>query len=208
MWKRDRTERVDIEEVLKSTPVSVPAAAPKPIEPVVTVAAPPPAATTASAPAPAPSSTPVSMQAPAQKACVLGSTLRIKGDLVADEDLVIEGQVDGSVLHTRSLTIGSPGHVRGDIRARRVIIEGKVSGNVYALESVTLRAGATLQGDVYARSVSIETGACISGRVDMDNAPAVPKVDTSGLTVGDLQARDLSVAEVGELLANSPGGEG
>jgi cytoskeletal protein CcmA (bactofilin family) len=143
----------------------------------------------------------------AQKASVLGATLRIKGDLVADEDLVIEGQVDGSVLHTRSLTIGSPGHVRGDIRARRVIIEGKVSGNVYALESVALRTGATLQGDVYARSVSIESGACVSGRVDMDNAPAVPKVDTFGLGT-ESPARDLSVAEVGELLADSYGGKG
>jgi cytoskeletal protein CcmA (bactofilin family) len=122
----------------------------------MTFAAPAPAVVPAVAPAP----TPVQ----AQKASVLGATLRIKGDLVADEDLVIEGQVDGSVLHTRSLTIGSPGHVRGDIRARRVIIEGKVSGNVYALESVALRTGATLQGDVYARSVSIESGACVSGQ--------------------------------------------
>jgi len=199
MWKRDRTERVDIEEVLKSAPVSVPAAAPRPVEPVVTFAAP----AQVSAPTVAPSPTPVQ----AQKACVLGSTLRIKGDLVADEDLVIEGQVEGSVLHTRSLTIGSQGHVRGDIRARRVIIEGKVSGNVYALESVALRAGATLQGDIFARSVSIETGACLSGRVDMDNAPAVPKVDTFGLGT-ESPARDLSVAEVDELLAGSSSSEG
>ena len=203
MWKRDRTERVDIEEVLKSTPVSVPVTAPKPMEPAATLAAPAPAPAPVSAPAVAPSPTPVQ----AQKACVLGSTLRIKGDLVADEDLVIEGQVDGSVLHTRSLTIGSQGHVRGDIRARRVIIEGKVSGNVYALESVALRAGATLQGDIYARSVSIETGACLTGRVDMDNAPAVPKVDTFGLGT-ESPARDLSVAEVGELLAGSSGAAG
>ena len=72
---------------------------------------------------------------------------------------------------------------------------------------MALRTGATLQGDVYARSVSIESGACVSGRVDMDNAPAVPKVDTFGLGT-ESPARDLSVAEVGELLADSYGGKG
>jgi cytoskeletal protein CcmA (bactofilin family) len=157
----------------------------------------------AAAPAPivtAPVATPV---AAAQKASVLGATLRFKGDLTADEDLVIEGQVEGSVLHTRSLTIGSQGHVRGHIRARRVIVEGKVDGNVYALESVTLRAGATLQGDVFARRVSIESGARVSGRVDMDNAPAVPKIDTLAVDAGSEDVRELSDQEVGALLSNS-----
>jgi cytoskeletal protein CcmA (bactofilin family) len=109
------------------------------------------------------------------------------------------------VLHTRSLTIGSQGQVRGNIRARRVIIEGKVTGNVYALESVTLRAGAVLQGDVFARRVSIDTGARISGRVDMDNAPAVPKIDTVAAGGNGESERELSDQEVGELLAGEAG---
>jgi cytoskeletal protein CcmA (bactofilin family) len=188
MWKRERVERVDIEEVLKSAPVEAPAMAALAIElPAPVAVAPAASATVAALPQ-------------AQKACVLGATLRFKGDLVADEDLTIEGQIDGSVLHTRNLTIGGPGHVRGDIRARRVIIEGKVSGNVYALDSVTLRAGAVLTGDVFARRVAIEDGACISGRVDMDNAPAVPKIDTAAIGGPDESERELSIQEVGELL--------
>jgi len=182
MWKRERVERVDIEEVLKSAPVEAPAMAALAIElPAPVAVAPAASATVAALPQ-------------AQKACVLGATLRFKGDLT------IEGQIDGSVLHTRNLTIGGPGHVRGDIRARRVIIEGKVSGNVYALDSVTLRAGAVLTGDVFARRVAIEDGACISGRVDMDNAPAVPKIDTAAIGGPDESERELSIQEVGELL--------
>jgi cytoskeletal protein CcmA (bactofilin family) len=187
MWKRDRIERTDLEDVLKPGPTAAPAAPIRTIEP----AAPP-------APAVAVVTPPV-----AQKASVLGATLRFKGELIADEDLVVEGQVDGSILHTRSLTIGGPGHVRGDIRARRVIIEGRVKGNVYALESVALRAGAVLTGDVFARRVAIETGACITGRVDMDNAPAVPKIDSLGLGSTDAAAQELSDQEVGELLSGS-----
>lgn len=188
MWKRERNERVDIEEVLKAAPLSVPVAPQRTIEPAVTPVA--PAA--------------ISTPAPGLKPSVLGATLRFKGDLVADEDLVIEGQIEGSVLHTRSLTIGSSGHVLGDIRARRVIIDGHVQGNVHALESATLRTGAVLQGDLFARRISIESGACLSGRVDMDNAPTVPKIDALNPGPSDAPAEELSDHDVGELLTASP----
>jgi cytoskeletal protein CcmA (bactofilin family) len=190
MWKRERSERIDIEEVLKTAPLNIPPTAPRAMEPIPAPAAPAPAA-----------APPVT--ATAQKPSVLGATLRFKGDLVADEDLVIEGQLEGSVLHTRCLTIGSSGKVSGDIRARRVIIEGQVNGNVHALENATLRAGAVLRGDLFARRVSIETGACIVGRVDMDNAPSVPRIDTLGYGASDAPPRELSDQEVGVLLIAS-----
>ncbi len=187
MWKRENKERVDLEEVLKTPPPT------SPVTPV-RAAEPTPAATVTSN---------ASASATPARASVLGATLRFKGDLVADEDLVIEGQIEGSVLHTRSLTIGNQGHVRGNIRARRVIVEGKVDGNVYALESVTLRVGAVLVGDLFARKVSIENGARLSGRVDMDNAPAVPKIDAMSLGGSGETERELSDQEVGELLSGS-----
>jgi cytoskeletal protein CcmA (bactofilin family) len=195
MWKRERTERVDLDDVLRNAPAQVIAPPPRPLETSAPVAAP--------TPPPAPAPAPTVLQAPAAKASVLGATLRFKGDLTADEDLVIEGQVEGSVLHTRSLTIGSQGHVRGNIRARRVVVEGKVDGNVYALEGVTLRASAALQGDVFARCVSIETGARVRGRIDMDNAPAVPRIDTRVMGGAEGNVQDLSDQEVGALLSES-----
>jgi cytoskeletal protein CcmA (bactofilin family) len=190
MWKRERSERVDIEEVLKSAPLNIPPTAPRALDPIPSPAA--------AAPAAAPPAT-----ANALKPSVLGASLRFKGDLVADEDLVIEGQIEGSVLHTRCLTIGSSGKVSGDIRARRVIIEGQVNGNVHALENATLRAGAVLRGDLFARRVSIEAGACLSGRVDMDNAPSVPRIGGLGYSASDAPPQELSDQEVGALLSAS-----
>lgn len=189
MWKRERTEKVDLEDVMKSAPPTPVVVTPRPVE-----VHPQPVVATPVAPL---------VAAGSQKASVLGATLRFKGDLTADEDLVIEGHVEGSVLHTRSLTIGSTGCVKGNIRARRVVVEGKVDGNVYALESVVLRAGASLQGDLFARKVTIDTGARLSGRVDMDNAPAVPKIDTLNLGSSSGEERELSDREVGELLSGS-----
>jgi cytoskeletal protein CcmA (bactofilin family) len=108
------------------------------------------------------------------KGSVLGATLRFKGDLVADEDLVVQGQIEGSILHTRSLTIGPDGVMKGDIRARRIVIEGTVTGDLYALECVTVRSTGHVRGSIYAPRVAIAEGAQFNGKVDMANAPAVP----------------------------------
>jgi cytoskeletal protein CcmA (bactofilin family) len=158
MWKRERAEPIDLEQVLTESPALVAPGA-RPVTP--------------------PSAPPVEVpaqRASAPKGSTLGATLRFKGDLVADEDLVIQGQIEGSVLHTRSLTIGSQGRVHGDIRARRIIVEGLVEGNLYALEKASLRPGATVRGDIFAAEIAIDEGACLNGRVDMDNAPAVPTI--------------------------------
>jgi len=188
MWKRERSDRVEIEDVLSSEPYTAPPVAPRP------VAAPPAPAVTTPAPAPAP--------AAAHKGSTIGPTLRFKGEIVADEDLLVEGEVEGSILHTRSLTIGANGRMRGDIRARRVVVQGTVDGNLYALESVTVRPGATVNGDVFAHRVTIEEGARMCGRIDMDNAPAVPRVKgASG--PGGAGMQELTDKEVGELLAKS-----
>jgi cytoskeletal protein CcmA (bactofilin family) len=195
MWKRERSEPVDLEHVLTEPPAPVALAtrpASPPPAPVVEV----PAERT-----PAPAAT--SSHAPAAKGSTLGATLRFKGDLVADEDLVIQGQVEGSILHTRSLTIGAQGRVLGDIRARRIIVEGSVDGNLYALESVTLRSGAVVRGDVFAAGIAIDDGARLTGRIDMDNAPTVPTIKVPVPDSTEPAARDLSAPEADALLTGS-----
>jgi len=187
MWKRERTERVDLEDVLTTDAPPVPSTDVRPpTQPAASVAV--------------PAATPVSPPAP--RGSVLGVTLRFKAELVADEDLLVEGQVEGSILHTRTLTIGGQGRVQGDIRARRVIVEGTVDGNLHALESVTVRPGATVKGDVFARKVAIEQGATMCGRIDMDNAPVVPRIKAPG-GQADTAPRELTDREVVELLASS-----
>jgi len=193
MWKRERTEPVDLEHVLTEPPPPV-ALATRPV-----TAAPAPVVEIPAERTPAAASS----HAPAAKGSTLGVTLRFKGDLVADEDLVIQGQVEGSILHTRSLTIGAQGRVLGDIRARRIIVEGSVDGNLYALESVTLRSGATVRGDVFAAGVAIDDGARLTGRIDMDNAPTVPTIKVPVPDPTESVARDLSAPEADAMLTGS-----
>ena len=101
---------------------------------------------------------------------VLGPTLRFKGELAADEDLLIQGQLEGSIEHTRSLTIGTEGGVKGNIRARTVIIDGTVEGDIHGIESVTVRETARVRGNIFAPRVSLADGAKFTGRIDMDSA--------------------------------------
>lgn len=193
MWKRERSEPVDLERVM-TEPLAPVALTTRPVDP-------PPAAAVELQAERTPA--PISSHASAAKGSTLGATLRFKGDLVADEDLVIQGQVEGSILHTRSLTIGAQGRVLGDIRARRIIVEGSVDGNLYALESVSLRSGASVRGDVFAASVSIDNGARLTGRIDMDNAPTVPTIKVSAAGATEPAARDLSAPEADAVLGGS-----
>ena len=193
MWKRERSEPVDLEQVMTEPSASV---APG-TRPVAPAAAPVVETPAERAPAAAPP------HASSGKGSTLGPTLRFKGDLVADEDLVIQGQVEGSILHTRSLTIGAQGRVLGDIRARRIVVEGSVDGNLYALESVNLRSGAVVRGDVYAAAIAVDSGARLTGRIDMDNAPTVPTIKVPAAAAPEPAARDLSAPDADALLTGS-----
>lgn len=107
---------------------------------------------------------------PKDDGSILGPTLRFKGELTAGEDLLIEGQVSGSIKHSRRLTIGKQGHVKAQIEGHIVSIAGTVEGDVQAQTSVAVMETGRLTGDIRAPSVSIVDGADFSGNVIMDTS--------------------------------------
>jgi cytoskeletal protein CcmA (bactofilin family) len=99
---------------------------------------------------------------------VLGQTVVLHGELSANEDLLIEGQFEGTVsLDDHCLTVGADGQVKAEIRARQVVILGAVSGNVVALEKVEIRRSGHVVGDLKAGAVAIEEGAYFKGSIDI-----------------------------------------
>jgi cytoskeletal protein CcmA (bactofilin family) len=127
------------------------------------------------------------------QASILGPTLRFKGELRADEDLLIKGQVDGSIENSKRLTICREGHVRADIQGQIIAVEGTVEGDVTGAISVAVLAGSHLTGDVRAPSVSIVEGAHFNGSVFMDSsklslsARPVPTREESALSAEPLR---------------------
>jgi len=117
----------------------------------------------------APESRPMESSA---RASVLGPTLRFRGELSAQEDLVVQGSVEGSITHTQNLTIGADGTMKGDIRARVIVVDGKVDGDLYATESVSVRTNAKVKGNVFAPRVAVAEGAFFLGKIDMQPSGA------------------------------------
>jgi cytoskeletal protein CcmA (bactofilin family) len=104
---------------------------------------------------------------PSTTSSVLGPTLYFKGDLSADEDLVIQGRVEGSITHTQNLTVGAQGTVKANIRAHTIVVEGTVTGDLRAEKSIFVRQTAKVLGNITAPAVSILEGASFSGNIDM-----------------------------------------
>jgi cytoskeletal protein CcmA (bactofilin family) len=125
----------------------------------------------APAPAPAPVAGPSSSHEPPRRTdrATIGPSIFIKGDLSGEEDLVIEGRVEGKVdLKQNNVTIGKNGKVKADVFGRVVTIEGEVTGNVYAREQAILRQSGAIQGNIQAPRVILEDGSRFKGSIDME----------------------------------------
>jgi cytoskeletal protein CcmA (bactofilin family) len=118
---------------------------------------------------------------------ILGPTIQFKGELSADEDLIVRGRIEGSITHTQRLTIGREGKVFASVEAQMVIVEGSVEGDVSAEKSVAVREHAQLTGNIRAPSVIIQEGAKFTGHVDMSGntakASASVTTDATGARV-------------------------
>jgi cytoskeletal protein CcmA (bactofilin family) len=108
-----------------------------------------------------------------KKACVLGAASKVAGDLVADENVEIQGLVEGVVRARRSrVTVGIDGFVQSRVEARSVRVRGTVRGNVTAEDWIEVKAGGVIRGDVRAPRVILHDGALVTGRLDMTGAIA------------------------------------
>lgn len=106
---------------------------------------------------------------------VIGPTLVFKGELSADEDLVIEGNIEGTIAHHKKhLTIGKQGRVKADIHASSVIVEGKLTGDIHSEGIVSLAKGADVTGNIYCGRIVMEDGARFKGRIDMGEKQKIP----------------------------------
>lgn len=106
------------------------------------------------------------------EAATIGRSITIRGDVTGDEDLYIQGRIEGTVdLKQHSVTVGPEGRVKANIKARMVTIEGEVDGNVRGQEQVALRSASKVNGDIVAPRVVLEDGATFLGSIDMSGQP-------------------------------------
>jgi len=155
---------------------------------------PPPSPFQSTAPVQPPVAAPVEGSAP--RPSVLGKTLIFKGELSADEDLILQGRVEGSIHHTQSLTVGVDGVVIGDTHARSIVVEGTVEGDLKASVSVLVAATAKVRGNIAAPRVGIMEGANFNGSVDMSSAQAARASDPRAAHAAETGLSESSVERI------------
>jgi cytoskeletal protein CcmA (bactofilin family) len=113
----------------------------------------------------------------------IGKAVRIVGDVYSEEDLFIDGEVQGTLeVRNSKVTIGPNGKAKSDIRAREVVIQGQVQGNVEALQKINIRKEGSLVGNIRTAGIIIEDDAYFKGSIDIvrnaneaaSRAPAQP----------------------------------
>ena len=114
--------------------------------------------------------------------------------------MIIQGSVEGSITHTQSLTVGTDGTMKGDIRARVIVVDGKVDGDLYATESVNIRATAKVKGNVFAPRVGITEGAFFQGQIEMQPSGAAVQEHSARLRQAAMTTPALEPAAVDLML--------
>ena len=125
------------------------------------------------APAPPRPAQPAETRRAERATATIGPSIFIKGDLSGDEDLVIEGRVEGKIdLKQHNVTIGKNGRVHADVFGNTVVVEGEVDGNLFALQQAILRQSGAVRGNITAPRVMLEDGSRFRGSIDMESKDA------------------------------------
>jgi len=101
----------------------------------------------------------------------LGSSLHVKGEISRDEDLYIDGTVEGLVhLDERKLTVGATAKLTADVIAGEVIVYGSVKGNVRAKGKIEIKKDGSVNGDLTTAQIFIEDGAYFKGSIEIEKS--------------------------------------
>lgn len=101
----------------------------------------------------------------------LGPSLHVKGEISGNEDLLIEGSVEGLVqLDERKLTVGATAKLTADIIAREVVVYGSVKGNLRAKDRIEIKKDGSVNGDLTTARIMIEDGAYFKGSIEIDKS--------------------------------------
>jgi cytoskeletal protein CcmA (bactofilin family) len=129
---------------------------------------------------------------------MLGKNVIVEGHIRSQEDLIIEGEVEGTIdMAGHRLTIATNGKVRANVKVREIEVLGSIEGTIEAVEKVYIRKSAQLVGDIHSAGIIVEDGGYIKGNIEL--SPPVGSVSASNLaTNGTLdteeQLRCLSTA--------------
>jgi cytoskeletal protein CcmA (bactofilin family) len=111
---------------------------------------------------------------PTQSDALLSRGVSIKGSVKFLNELLIDGEVEGTIDSTGTLTIGEHASIRGDIRTKSVKVRGTVEGNIFVTKRCELQAGSTLHGDIEAPRLLVDEKATFLGSAKVGTEKSLP----------------------------------
>jgi cytoskeletal protein CcmA (bactofilin family) len=109
----------------------------------------------------------------------LGATLEVKGEITSEEDLQIDGKVEGPIsLRGQRLIVGRTGRLNSEVTAREVVVHGKVTGNLRARDRVDIKKDGSVIGDITTARISIEDMAHFKGRIEIGRSESERPADS------------------------------
>lgn len=115
----------------------------------------------------------------------IGQSIVFKGELSGEEDLEIDGQVEGSIhLANNQLTVGANGTLRAEVQAKTIVVIGRVHGNLTATERIEIQATGIVEGDLKAPCLVVQEGAQLHGNINMGKSMAAAPTGASDVTGG------------------------
>lgn len=138
-------------------------------------------------------------------AATIGPSIQISGDVTGNEDVRIEGRVEGTInLSDNVLTIGKEGQINATVTARAIFVEGKVEGDLKSVEQIVVQSSGNVRGNIVAPRVTLEDGCKFKGSIDMDDSePGADRV--SGQSGRNEKVADIKSGATGGSDASAGG---
>ena len=124
----------------------------------------------------------------------IGKSVFIKGELTGDEDLTIEGRVEGKIdLREHNLVIGPNGKITAEVFAKSITVMGSIVGNVSTSGLLEIKASGSVVGDLSSPRISVADGAYFKGNIDMKNSTQTAKKTESPKTELNFSQQSVSL---------------
>ena len=104
---------------------------------------------------------------PSKAAATVGKTMKFRGDMFSNEELYLDGELEGTLEVRHRLTIGPNGKIKANVKAKELVVRGSIQGNVEAIDRIVIMNGASIVGDVKTAGIVIEDGAFFKGGIDI-----------------------------------------
>lgn len=98
---------------------------------------------------------------------IIGPSLKVKGNFKGRGNIIVEGEVVGTLKTDNYVFVGDKAKVAANVEAQTSRIGGKIEGNITVKDHLEIVASAKINGDIQCSSLSIEKGAVLNGKCAM-----------------------------------------